>query len=646
MSGPTKQSPGSNSNVPTAGDQLPNGTSRINFGNTQATLQASSKNLVDAAYNSGNVKPYDGPTAKSLFYQGGFLPPGKDIYGQFLFYSIIGDNSSEFYNNYFLSERTDKNSKVSEVNPISGGARNPSAGFLVRQTASNLSLASQRTKNVFSFLFGPGDEGSYIIGGASAPYYWKDFIYCKYYGHIPNNYMVTLRRFPSPMRDNLSLPTNVKNADTYRVSGAGRPVAQAVTWFGGNTGNSLSTILNIVTGLRWSPETQEDKVTQEGFAKGAYNNWLADRLSGLVGNVAGEKGKEFFSLLGKFTDLGIVSSDTGFQETVSAKRNTKLRDRAEQTGGPLNKFIWTSVDTIDEATIRKRGLDGWYDPFKVKFHYELASVGEVNTKAAMIDILGNILSLCTNYGTFLTPEVRYDNAFPTVNFPGGDEGLARFYTDPVGFTKDLISFAVDPSQSDNGNPNIQAFKGTKNAVEAARDFWANNLKQISTETIGPNGVVNSTAANNILTYATTEKFLETVVFPQSILTGLPTGEWHLVVGNPCNPIAMIGNLICKDVSLEFNDVLGPDDFPTELIATITLQPARSREKGEIESMFNRGGGRLYQSSAPTYSNSQSTGAFGTVRGDLILGANVDGTSDISTFYGPQNLNQQYQPNSN
>lgn len=647
MSGPIKQSPGSNANVPSAGDQLPNGTSRINFSNTQATLQASSKNLVDAAYNSGNVKPYDGPTAKSLFYQGGFLPPGKDVYGQFLFYSIVGDNSPEFFNNYFLSERADKNRKVSEVNPISGGSRNPSAGFLVRQTQANLSAANQRSKNIFDFLFGPGDEGSYIIGGGSAPYYWKDFIYCKYYGHIPNNYMITLRRFPSPMRDNLSLPSNIKNTDVYKVSGAGRPIAQAVTWFGGNTGNTLSKILNITTGLKWNTNlSQADKVDQGGFAKGIYNNWLADILGGLLGNTSGEKGKDAFSLLGKFADLGIVASDTGFQETVAAKRNKVLRDRAEESGGPLSKFIWVSVDTVDRAVVRDRGLDGWYESFFLNFHYELSSVGEVNSKAAMIDILGNILSLCTNYGQFLTPEIRYDNSFPTVNFPGGDEGLARFYSDPIGFTKDLISFAVDPNQGSGGNPNAQVAQGAINSVLKSVKYFSNLANQLDTQKLGAKDALNSTAANNILSYATTTKFLETVVFPQSILTGLPTGEWHLVIGNPCNPIAMIGNLICEDVTFEFNDVLGPDDFPTELTVMIKLKPARERERGEIESMFNRGRGRLYQSSAPVYSNSQSTGAFGTVRGDLVLSPNEDGTSDISTFYGPQNLNQQYQPDSN
>ena len=129
----------------------------------------------------------------------------------------------------------------------------------------------------------------------------------------------------------------------------------------------------------------------------------------------------------------------------------------------------------------------------------------------------------------------------------------------------------------------------------------------------------------------------------SVLTGAPTGEWHLVVGNPCNPIAMIGNLVCKDLSISFGDTLGPDDFPTEITATITLQQARERERGEIESMFNRGEGRLYQSVAPVYSNSQSVGAFGTTQGQVITTDSSDTTTAIGNFFGPENLFNQQQP---
>ena len=642
---PTKQGPSLSTNNPTAGDRLPKRNGLINYGNDQRLLQNSTKEVVDKAYNSGNVNPYAGPTARSLFYNAAIYDYNSAKYGQYLFYSIVGNNDPNFYENYYLSERTDYNSKISETNPVSGGSRNPSAGFLVRQTQSNLGVANQRRNNIFSFLFGPGDEGSFIVGGASAPYYWRDFIYCKYYGHIPNNYMLTLRRFPSPMRDNLSLPSKVKNSDLYKVQGAGRPVAQAVTWFGGNTGNSLSDILQISTGLRWDEKTQGALIEQKGFASGIFKNQLGDLLGGAFGAIGGQSGTEAFSVIGAATDAMVSSSDSGYQESVAARRNKALRDKAISPGGPLSDFIWVSVDTVDQAVIRARGLDGVFNEFSLNFQYELTSVGEVNSKAAMVDILGNLLGLTTNYGNFLTPEIRYDNNFPAVNFPGGNEGLAQFYTDPVQFVKTLIRFAVDPNQTTNGDPVAEGVAGTINAVSKARDFWSSTLTQMQNKTLKDfaNDLGNSSQFNNILLYAFTETFLNDIVFPSSVLTGLPTGEWHLVVGNPCNPIAMMGNLVCKGIDITFGETLGPDDFPTELTAKITMKHARARERGEIESMFNRGGGRLYQSVAQTYSNSQSTGAFATVNGDVITSPNKDGTNDLSTFYGPGLSTDQYPP---
>ena len=84
-----------------------------------------------------------------------------------------------------------------------------------------------------------------------------------------------------------------------------------------------------------------------------------------------------------------------------------------------------------------------------------------------------------------------------------------------------------------------------------------------------------------------------IVSFKSLLTGEPVGEWHLVIGNPYNPIAMIGNLILTNATFSFNDTLGTEDFPTELTMSVELEHGRPRDKGDIESMFNKGMGRIY-----------------------------------------------------
>jgi hypothetical protein len=67
----------------------------------------------------------------------------------------------------------------------------------------------------------------------------------------------------------------------------------------------------------------------------------------------------------------------------------------------------------------------------------------------------------------------------------------------------------------------------------------------------------------------------------SLLIGEPVGEWHLTVGNPLNPIMVIGNLICVKMNVQASDSLGPDDFPDEITVTYELQHGMPRDKAAI-----------------------------------------------------------------
>jgi hypothetical protein len=103
---------------------------------------------------------------------------------------------------------------------------------------------------------------------------------------------------------------------------------------------------------------------------------------------------------------------------------------------------------------------------------------------------------------------------------------------------------------------------------------------------------------------------------------------------------MIGNLICKKINIVFGETLGPDDFPTELTATVQMQHARSRERGEIESMFNRGDGRLYQSTVRTFSNTQSEGSRVTVNGDVVTSESAARVLETGNAWTQPSVNNQ------
>ena len=582
------------------------------FGSREASQQEISNDIVSRWSNLGSANPNKGPTARSLFYNAANLYGPDAKFGQFLFYSF-SNNSNTFRQEYYQSEQTQFNSAISSIS-----SKNPSAGALVR--ASNETMASIQPGQIGSTTNTgnntTGNPGK-IIGGAAAPYYWRDFLYCKYYGSIPNNYMLTLRRFPAPMRDNLSIPTQLAQSDLYKQKGAGRPVAQAVTWWGGQTGNSLNDIISFSTGLKFEDKYQSELAKVEGFDQGFFKTVLG-RFLGTSANILGAG--QLFGALGDVASVIISSSDSGRAGVTIPKINQALRDKMQNSSnGPLSDFIFNPVDTVDKTYIRGRGLTFAGGPITLKFHYELTSVGEVNTKAALVDIIGNLMGLGTNYGNFLTPDVRYDNGFPAIGFPGGDKGLLKFYSQPLEWVKTTIKYLANPDGTTSDDPEIQQLNKFTNDIQAATNQVQSMLQQIDSSQGGLQKLADEIDGplGNILAYALADDLIEKVTFPLSLKTGAPVGEWHLVVGNPMNPIAMIGNLICTNLDIDFGEVLGPDDFPTEIIATFTLQHGRDRERGEIESMFNRGDGRLYQSTLPTYSNNQSLASQALTNGDSI-----------------------------
>ena len=598
-------------------------------GSREAQLDSASAQLTGRLSNLGSVNPKKGPTARTLFYNGGFYSKDDQKYGQFLLYSF-GNNQNTFIKEYYKSENREFNSSISSVSSVTGrgASKNPSAGQLVRITQETLNAVDSSVGVEGSDNSGNNStrgNKSLILGGASAPYYWKDFLYCKYYGSIPNNYMITLRRFPAPMRDNLSIPEQLLASDLYKKQGAGRPVAQAITWWGGNTDNTLSDVISFSAGLEWDPKTQDDVKYQKGFDQGFFKSVLGRAFAGAA---SGAGAGELLAKLGDVANLAVAATDGGRQEVTIPKINFALRDKMITDGGPLSDFIFVSVDTIDKTWVRGRGLTFGESPIKLKFHYELTSVGEVNTKAAMIDIIGNMLSIGTNYGQFLTPDIRYDNSFPTIGFPGGDEGLRSFYSDPIKWTKTAIKFLADPDGETMNDPQSQQLKDSANAIDEAVNSLQSSVKQLAANDMGSIAklIDSDSGIGNILAFSLADDFISNIQLPVAIQTGAPTGEWHLVVGNPMNPIAMIGNLICEGVSIEFSEVLGPDDFPTEITAEFTLKHGRDRERGEIESMFNRGDGRLYQSAIPTYANNQSIFNQGLADGTTVQTLVNDATS--------------------
>ena len=79
----------------------------------------------------------------------------------------------------------------------------------------------------------------------------------------------------------------------------------------------------------------------------------------------------------------------------------------------------------------------------------------------------------------------------------------------------------------------------------------------------------------------------------SLLTNDAVGLWHVTIGNPLNPIAVMGNMIIDNTEIEHSGPLGLDDFPSELKVTIHLKHAMSKDSVDIQKMYTQGVHAIY-----------------------------------------------------
>tara|TARA_B100000768_G_scaffold97606_1_gene91032 strand:- start:7718 stop:9478 length:1761 start_codon:yes stop_codon:yes gene_type:complete len=371
-------------------------------------------------------------------------------------------------------------------------------------------------------------------------YNYADFAMCRYNGKIPNNYLLTLRRFPYPVQDDIITPMDIDKDGKVRETDQ-PDIARAVTWMSEATGNSMSDIIKWSHGYNWKDESASMQTVQSNNSsrRGAFGQFLD---SSVIGTAA----------------ANAAAGVDGI--TAQRKKNGGSGFDAMATTYP--NHVFGPVNVIKDVSFREQGLT-FSQEFKLKFEYELRSFGGANPKVLMLDQLANIMVLTSSQAPFWGGSVRYVGN-GSAGKPLGDLSLIKS-GNYSGFIKSVASGLGD------------MFKGV-----------ANDIKGLA------NGK-DSKFLNNILG-GTLMKMFNSPSGGQaaaSLLTGDPTGSWHLTVGNPLNPIMLVGNLTCRETNVTFEGGMGVQDFPERMVVEITLKPGRGRDKLDIESMFNMGRGRFY-----------------------------------------------------
>jgi hypothetical protein len=391
-------------------------------------------------------------------------------------------------------------------------------------------LTNPTAANLIEICDAVGDSPGYR-------YSYRDFLPCEHYGEIPNNHLLTLRRFPAPVEDNIIAP--VKYGPDGKVYNTMQPpIAQAITWMSPKVGNDIKEILKFSVAFKWDKAESQMQTIQAQ--------------------------KRDTGMLGGFLDSMPMAQNIKGGANGETATQTKLR--TEQGGGfdPLkdtypNHNLGEPLNIIKEVQVRKPGLE-FSQEFSLVFKYDLKGYPHTSPKLALLDVISNMLVLTYNNAPFWGGATRYTGG-GKVGKPFGD--LQKLQNGDVkGFLGSVV-------------------KDLKGALTGAVDDLLKG---------GDSKILNNVIGGGLM------KLLggpQGGQIAAAFLTGDATGQWHLTIGNPLNPIAVVGNLGCTGADFELEGPLGFEDFPSKLKVTIKLKPNRPRDKADIESMFNAGKGRLY-----------------------------------------------------
>lgn len=393
-------------------------------------------------------------------------------------------------------------------------------------------------------------EWSQNHGGVGFTYGYRDFIQCEHYGQISNDYMVTLRRFSFPIGDDI---LNARSFDDkgQKLDVSEPDLARAITWLSPALGNELKDILGFGTGFGWS-EVESSVQTLSGAG--------AEKRRGALGAM----------IDGSPITKGIEAGANGY----SAAQSDYTREKGagfDPLSTTYPNHVYGPYNAIKQVLARDdKGLK-FDSEFTLNFYYDLRGFDSTSPRVAFMDTLANLLAMTYNNAPFWGGATRGTGS-GTTGKPIGDFAKLK-NGDYSGYLKSI---------------------GTQ-----LKSMGGNIMKDIGNAAGVLKGDLNALGDSKVLDNLIGGSLMKLMGSPsggdviKAFLTGDPTGQWHLTVGNPMNPMMVCGNLCLESSKFEFEGPLGYEGFPTRLKMTVALKPGRPRDKSEIESMFNAGRGRMY-----------------------------------------------------
>lgn len=391
-----------------------------------------------------------------------------------------------------------------------------------------------------------------------AIYNYSDFMFCKHLGKMRNNQLITLRRFAYPCGDHINISSAQERlAKTQQHQ---PDIGRLITWMG-TPDNDMSSILHYDMKMSWKSISAPNGDAEQANA--------SDSSIGPLGKMM----NVFNSSYAKSVQAGVNDTNLPEQLTLPGKKGINIP--LGTSSAPFSNAAWLRnfdnnktygpIDMITKTNIRSdEGLD-FNQNINLTFDYELRSYDGVNGRAAMLDLIGNILAVGYTSGKF----------WPGVHRFYGAHQSNLFANLPI-YKADLSS----PSSVAKGV--WDSFSSVGSSLFGGEGGLMGGLKALGKNLFGGlmGGMLNKLGRPQ--KYAL-----------QSLLSPAPTGPWHLTVGNPRNPIMSMGNMKVDSCDIEQYGPLGIDDFPTGLKVKISLSHCKPRDASQIEMMYLGGDWRIY-----------------------------------------------------
>ena len=415
-----------------------------------------------------------------------------------------------------------------------------------------------------------------------ARYKYADFMYCKDLGKVSNNYLITLRRFAHPVPDHifeLTNPNYISSMEGLSFAQAG-DIGRLVTWFGTDD-NKLEDIIKFSYRSTWK-ELGSEIEQKESTAD--------DKSTGLVGMLANTFDNGEYS---KSVKEGVAGEHNLWTYLGGKMSSIKITQGIGKNNELLRNYdrnrVYEPKNTIQKTHIYEGKIEFTHE-FTLNFSYKLRAYDNINPKSAFLDLIGNILEVTARRGRFwggarklIGPQTNMamfnkvdkiiDNSFDKLgglwNVLSGKSKLS-----------DTIMGTISWAQEKTG----EMKESIEGVAKDLKDDFKGTVEKIFDKAGG---------ADMLKGFVQNALGRPTKIAWQSLLDGSDVGLWHVTIGNPKNPIMVMGNLIVTDSNIQQFGPLGLDDFPTDLKVSITLKHARPRDLTDISRMYTKGAASLY-----------------------------------------------------